>query len=85
MEPLPGDHGAHGTFDKRASASCPAFWAVKHRSALGTVADGVLAVAFTAALNARARRSDQQIRLLTPLHFRELVKTAARMRDRKER
>ncbi len=81
MEPLPGDHGAHGTFDKRASASCPAFWAVKHRAALGTVAGGVLAVAFTAALKARARRSDQRIRLLTPLHFRGLVKTAARMRD----
>jgi NAD(P)-dependent dehydrogenase (short-subunit alcohol dehydrogenase family) len=30
-EPVPGDHGAHGTFDDRASASSPQLWASKNR------------------------------------------------------
>ena len=58
MEPLPGDHGAHGTFDKQASDSSPAFWAVKNRTVLGAVAGGFLAVGIAAALNACVRRSD---------------------------
>lgn len=31
-EPLPGDHGAHGTFDRRASASSPQLWASMNRN-----------------------------------------------------
>lgn len=58
MEPLPGDHGAHGTFSARASSASPAFWAVKHRAALGSVAGGLLAVALAAAVNAIRRRRD---------------------------
>ena len=58
MEPLPGDHGAHGTFDSQASRASPAFWAVKHRAILGAVAGGFLAVASAAALNAIRRRLD---------------------------
>jgi len=58
MEPLPGDHGAHGTFDSQASRTSPAFWAVKHRAILGAVAGGFLAVASAAALNAIRRRLD---------------------------
>jgi NAD(P)-dependent dehydrogenase (short-subunit alcohol dehydrogenase family) len=30
-EPVPGDHGAHGTFDDRASTSSPQLWASKNR------------------------------------------------------
>jgi NAD(P)-dependent dehydrogenase (short-subunit alcohol dehydrogenase family) len=30
-EPVPGDHGAHGTFDDRATASSPQLWASKNR------------------------------------------------------
>lgn len=30
-KPVPGDHGAHGTFDDRASYWCPELWATTHR------------------------------------------------------
>jgi len=58
MEPVPGDHGAHGTFGSQASDTSPAFWAVKHRAVLGAVAGGFMAIAFAAALDVMARRSD---------------------------
>ncbi len=58
MEPVPGDHGAHGTFDARASGSSPAFWAVKHRAVIGAVAGGFLAVGIAALLNSLSRRYD---------------------------
>src|SRR3954463_295397 len=32
--PLPGDHGAHGRFDQRASRWSAQFWLTKHRTAL---------------------------------------------------
>lgn len=41
-EPVPGDHGAHGPFDARASASSPQLWLTTHRS-LGILAVGALA------------------------------------------
>lgn len=37
-DPLPGDFGAHGDFDSRASSWSPEFWAATHRAWLGTVA-----------------------------------------------
>jgi NAD(P)-dependent dehydrogenase (short-subunit alcohol dehydrogenase family) len=39
-EPVPGDHGAHGAFDRRATMNCPQLWAEKHRGwlALGAAA-----------------------------------------------
>jgi NAD(P)-dependent dehydrogenase (short-subunit alcohol dehydrogenase family) len=40
-EPVPGDHGAHGTFDDRASASSPQLWASKNRKLLTTAAAGL--------------------------------------------
>lgn len=40
--PLPGDHGAHGRFDDRATASSPALWARTHAPLLGAVAAGSL-------------------------------------------
>ncbi len=58
MEPVPGDHGAHGTFDARASGSSPAFWAVKHRAVIGAVAGGFVAVDVAALLNSLSRRYD---------------------------
>jgi NAD(P)-dependent dehydrogenase (short-subunit alcohol dehydrogenase family) len=33
--PLPGDHGAHGTFDARAHPRSAALWMATHRAALG--------------------------------------------------
>ena len=31
-EPVPGDHGAHGSFGDRATSTCPQLWAATHRS-----------------------------------------------------
>ncbi len=43
LEPLAGDHGAHGRFDDRAFTFSPQFWASKNRSAL-VVGAGLLAL-----------------------------------------
>jgi hypothetical protein len=37
-DPVPGDHGAHGVFDRRASARCPQLWATTRRRWLGFAA-----------------------------------------------
>ncbi len=58
MEPVPGDHGAHGTFGSQASDTSPAFWAVKHRAVLGAVAGGFMAAGIAALLNSLSRRYD---------------------------
>jgi NAD(P)-dependent dehydrogenase (short-subunit alcohol dehydrogenase family) len=41
-EPVPGDHGAHGTFDDRASPHSPALWASEHRNWLALAGVGVV-------------------------------------------
>jgi hypothetical protein len=43
--PVPGDHGAHGSFDARARRGSPALWASTHRALLGAVAVGFCGVA----------------------------------------
>jgi NAD(P)-dependent dehydrogenase (short-subunit alcohol dehydrogenase family) len=43
-QPVPGDHGAHGTFDSRARSWSPQLWASEHCTALTL---GVLALAFS--------------------------------------
>jgi NAD(P)-dependent dehydrogenase (short-subunit alcohol dehydrogenase family) len=40
-EPLPGDHGAHGDFDERSSASSPQLWASMHRGPLALAGAGL--------------------------------------------
>ena len=40
-EPVPGDHGAHGTFDDRANASSPQLWANMNRSWLAIAGAGL--------------------------------------------
>jgi hypothetical protein len=45
-DPLPGDHGAHGTFDARARSTSVEWWLSKHRSSL--MATAVAALALTA-------------------------------------
>ena len=37
-EPVPGDHGAHGRFDRRAVARSRQFWATTHRPLLAAAA-----------------------------------------------
>jgi len=40
-EPLPGDHGAHGTFGDRATASSPQLWVSKNRNWLVLAGGGL--------------------------------------------
>jgi NAD(P)-dependent dehydrogenase (short-subunit alcohol dehydrogenase family) len=44
-EPVPGDHGAHGTFDRRASATSPQLWASMNRNWLMMAGAGLLGLA----------------------------------------
>jgi NAD(P)-dependent dehydrogenase (short-subunit alcohol dehydrogenase family) len=48
-QPVPGDHGAHGAFDARASNSSPQLWTSEHRAWVGIgpmalVLSGILAL-----------------------------------------
>jgi len=43
-QPLPGDHGAHGAFDARASSSSPQLWTSEHRAWIGI---GAMALALS--------------------------------------
>ena len=52
-QPLPGDRGAHGSFDRRSSASSPQLWADQHRGWL--VAAAVAGVAGVGAWLARRK------------------------------
>lgn len=47
-EPVPGDHGAHGSFDRRAHRSSVAWWLSKHRELLLGLGAGAAALALTA-------------------------------------
>jgi NAD(P)-dependent dehydrogenase (short-subunit alcohol dehydrogenase family) len=47
-EPVPGDHGAHGTFDERATDRSPELWAATHRSAIALAMVGAAGLAVTA-------------------------------------
>ena len=40
-EPVPGDHGAHGTFDKHAISWSPQLWMTKNRNWLAAVGAGL--------------------------------------------
>lgn len=44
-EPVPGDHGAHGDFDERATDFSPQFWVMTHLRELGMAAAGLTGLA----------------------------------------
>jgi hypothetical protein len=44
-EPVPGDHGAHGTFGERATASSPQLWASMNRNWLALAGAGLAGLA----------------------------------------
>ncbi|HYH86778.1 MAG TPA: SDR family oxidoreductase [Pyrinomonadaceae bacterium] len=44
-EPVPGDHGAHGTFGDRSSASSPQLWASMNRNWLAVAGAGLAGLA----------------------------------------
>lgn len=52
-EPVPGDHGAHGSFDHRASTSSLQLWINKNRDWLGLAAAAGVAVSVGAVLKWR--------------------------------
>ncbi|HKO60823.1 MAG TPA: SDR family oxidoreductase, partial [Pyrinomonadaceae bacterium] len=52
-EPVPGDHGAHGTFADRATGVSPQLWANKNRHWLFMGGAGLVAFAFGAYLTRR--------------------------------
>jgi NAD(P)-dependent dehydrogenase (short-subunit alcohol dehydrogenase family) len=57
-EPVPGDHGAHGTFGDRASTSSPQLWVSKNRKWLTIAGAGVAGFALGAFLKrSRAKRT----------------------------
>ena len=47
-EPVPGDHGAHGDFDERATSRSPQLWATRHRGLLALAGAGLAGLAFAA-------------------------------------
>src|SRR5215218_2248559 len=44
-EPVPGDHGAHGDFDERATDRSPQLWVTKHKRGLLSALAGLAALA----------------------------------------
>ncbi len=55
MQPLPGDHGAHGVFDDRAKPRSLQFWADKHRNALAAASAAVAGAAAVWRLRAKKK------------------------------
>lgn len=51
-EPVPGDFGAHGSFDDEAADSSPLTWASMHRGALAAAAGGAALLLAAASLGA---------------------------------
>lgn len=61
-EPLPGDHGAHGSFDERSSETSTQLWATTHRSLLALAGAGALVGAALTQLLLSTREKGMQNR-----------------------
>jgi NAD(P)-dependent dehydrogenase (short-subunit alcohol dehydrogenase family) len=68
-EPVPGDHGAHGSFDERASDVSPQLWATTHRGLFALAGVGALLGAAAAKLLMALR--EQRLRDTQLERFRE--------------
>ncbi|HZS46230.1 MAG TPA: SDR family oxidoreductase [Blastocatellia bacterium] len=55
-EPVPGDHGAHGSFDSRASYNSPQLWADMNRGWLALAAAGLAGVGIALLSNNQKKR-----------------------------
>jgi hypothetical protein len=60
-KPVPGDHGAHGTFDARAHENSPLLWVDLHRDWLAIAAAGLGAGAALVALKRRGLRAAEEM------------------------
>jgi NAD(P)-dependent dehydrogenase (short-subunit alcohol dehydrogenase family) len=59
-EPLPGDRGAHGSFDDRATSTSPQLWAATHRGlTFGALLTGAAVMVGTLLGSARDRREER--------------------------
>lgn len=56
-QPVPGDHGAHGTFDAQAHRRSPELWFAKNRNRLGWIATGCALLAAGFFLTQRKTRA----------------------------
>ena len=75
-EPVPGDHGAHGTFGDRAAGSSPQLWAATHRRlSLGTMlgAGAALAIGLLASGGPRRPPGRLHVRNRRRLRPRDLA------------
>ncbi len=61
-EPVPGDHGAHGQFDDRASNRSVELWLETHPWLLAAGAVGVLAAAFAGFFKKHERKPERRYR-----------------------
>ena len=55
-EPVPGDHGAHGTFDRRSRSSSWQLWADLHRDWLAAAGAGLAGLALVLWTRTKAHR-----------------------------
>ncbi len=53
-QPVPGDHGAHGIFDSRATTFSPQFWADTHRGWMALIGVGIGTLVGAAVYKARS-------------------------------
>jgi NAD(P)-dependent dehydrogenase (short-subunit alcohol dehydrogenase family) len=53
MQPVPGDHGAHGTFNDRARRFSPQFWMTKQRNWLWALGGAAAAMAYVLGVKKR--------------------------------
>jgi NAD(P)-dependent dehydrogenase (short-subunit alcohol dehydrogenase family) len=58
-EPVAGDHGAHGTFDERASSFSLELWLEEHRKWLAVVAGALAVGGAVAAIKRRSEEEDE--------------------------
>jgi NAD(P)-dependent dehydrogenase (short-subunit alcohol dehydrogenase family) len=59
-EPVPGDHGAHGTFDRRASATSPQLWVSMNRNWLMMAGAGLMGLAAGMLLGGESGRESRR-------------------------
>jgi NAD(P)-dependent dehydrogenase (short-subunit alcohol dehydrogenase family) len=83
-EPVPGDHGAHGSFDNRAQDDCPQLWATENQDWLIALGIGIAGVTIAALLGSgdRDRQSVKNDRTRTQLSSNQQEDNDGRINER---